>query len=139
VTYDNYNPRKFRTGQTSDEYYIHAQGGWTDRKVRAFRRQVRQHNIWVRYAKAKGEGYNRDMERWGEIRNTFKFFGLDRPPRYERIRSSPVWLRRVGLMKRLKNYLKAHRMLSVSLRGLSRRALDEMLIETCKLLGVQID
>ena len=28
-------------------------------------------------AKARGEKYNKDMERWSEIHNTFKFFGLD--------------------------------------------------------------
>jgi len=45
--FDNYNPRKKH--QTNQEYYIHP--NWTDREVRLFRRNVRRHNICVRYSK----------------------------------------------------------------------------------------
>ena len=45
-TFDNYNPRK--KTQTSDEYFIHEK--WTDNEVRSFRRNVRRHNICVRYS-----------------------------------------------------------------------------------------
>ena len=135
--HDDYNPGKYRAGQSSKDYYIHSKGGWSDATIRDFRREVRQHNIWVRYGRARGEGYSRDMERWSEIRSTFKFFGLARPPQYERIQNSPTWTRRVDLMKRLKSYLKRRKLLRMSLRGINRGAMDQVLIETCELLGVR--
>jgi hypothetical protein len=42
---DGYNPHK--RSQSDDEYYIHE--GWTDEKVRQFRRNVRRHNICIRH------------------------------------------------------------------------------------------
>ena len=45
-TYDNYNP--YKTEQTSDDYYIHHIGGWTDSLIREFRKNVRRQNICVR-------------------------------------------------------------------------------------------
>ena len=92
---DNYNPAKFRTGQTKDEYYIHEASGWTDKKVRNFRKKVRQHNIWIRYAKDKGVEYDRDMERWSAVHTTFKFFNMGKPPQYEVISNSKVWEERL--------------------------------------------
>jgi hypothetical protein len=46
-TFDNYNPQACRTGQTSDDYYIHP--NWTDAQIRAFRKQVREQNIVMRH------------------------------------------------------------------------------------------
>ncbi len=46
-TYDNYNPRKKK--QTKHDYFIHP--NWTDFEVRLFRKNVRRHNICVRYSK----------------------------------------------------------------------------------------
>lgn len=43
--YDNYDPRK---SQTKDDYHIH--GNWTDKKVKAFRRNIRWQNICVRHS-----------------------------------------------------------------------------------------
>ncbi len=137
AVYDHYNPRRYRAGQTNKDYYIHADGGWTDEKVRDFRRKVREHNIWVRYGKARGEGYKKDMERWSDINNAFKHFGLDRPPEYEKIQNSPTWKRRVDLIKKLRNYQKKHKMLKMSLRGLKpKRLFDEALMNTCQELGL---
>ncbi|MBW8034543.1 MAG: Fe-S oxidoreductase [Planctomycetes bacterium] len=138
AVHDNYNPRKYKKGQTKKDYYIHSKGGWTDALVRDFRRKVRQHNIWVRYAKCRGEEYNRDMERWSEIHTTFKYFGLDRPPEYEKIQTSPTWTQRVSLMKRLKNHLKKHKMLRMSLKGINRGGINQVLIEVCHSLGIQV-
>lgn len=45
-TYDNYDPRAI--SQTSIEYYIHEDGGWTDALIKQFRRNVRRQNICVR-------------------------------------------------------------------------------------------
>ena len=43
---DNYNPSK-RKGQTNKDYHINH--NWTDEEVRAFRRNVRRHNICIRH------------------------------------------------------------------------------------------
>jgi hypothetical protein len=98
ATYDNYNSHT-KKGQTKEDYYIHEQGGWTDKKVRSFRSLVRKHNIEVRY----GGPYNRKMERWSAIHNTFKFFGLGRPPKMIIIENSKKWQTRIVLMNKLKN------------------------------------
>lgn len=45
ITNDGYNPHK--KTQTREEYYIHPT--WTDREVRQFRRNVRRHNIAIRF------------------------------------------------------------------------------------------
>jgi hypothetical protein len=66
LDYDNYNPH-LRNGQADGSFYVHKEAGWTDRKVREFRNQVRKHNIWVRYARDKGKQYNHEMERWSSI------------------------------------------------------------------------
>lgn len=42
---DGYNPHKRH--QSEDEYHIHK--GWSDEKVRQFRRNVRRHNICIRH------------------------------------------------------------------------------------------
>jgi len=42
--YDNYDPHLPQTGA---DYYIHP--GWTDERVKAFRRSVRKQNICVRF------------------------------------------------------------------------------------------
>lgn len=138
VVYDNYNPSKHRKGQTSKDYYIHKKGGWTDSKIRSFRRQIRQHNIWVRYAKARGEKYDKKMERWSDIHNTYKFYGLGRPPEYDRIQKSPTLTRRVLMMKRLKNYLKKKGMMPMSLKGVRKGLIDQLLLETCQILSVNL-
>lgn len=56
-TFDNYNPR---TVQTVKDYYIHESGGWTDAKVKQFRRNVRRQNIAVRQGQTK---YSHTLER----------------------------------------------------------------------------
>jgi len=45
---DRYNGQKFRTGQTGKDYHIHRQSGWTDKKIRMFRKHIRRQNICVR-------------------------------------------------------------------------------------------
>jgi hypothetical protein len=45
--YDNYKPRV--KGQTSKDYYIHEKYGWTDDKVKQFRRNIRMQNICIRH------------------------------------------------------------------------------------------
>ena len=45
--YDNYNGRII--GQTSKDYYIHEQAGWSDTLIKQFRKNVRQQNICVRH------------------------------------------------------------------------------------------
>ena len=48
ATYDNYSSFKTK-GQTSKDYHIHVESGWTDQKVRKFRRNIRRHNICMRH------------------------------------------------------------------------------------------
>lgn len=47
-TYDRYNGQKYRKGQTSRDYYIHKKAGWTDNKIRTFRKHIRRQNICTR-------------------------------------------------------------------------------------------
>ena len=47
-TYDRYNGQKFRTGQNGRDYHIHRESGWTDQKIRTFRKHIRRQNICVR-------------------------------------------------------------------------------------------
>jgi len=53
--YDNYSTR---LDQTDKDYYIH--DGWTDKEVKAFRRNIRKHNICVRHGLLF---YSSEMER----------------------------------------------------------------------------
>ncbi|MGB8216392.1 MAG: radical SAM protein [Candidatus Methanoperedens sp.] len=103
IDYDNYLPH-MRNGQPEGNYYIHKKAGWTDQKIRNFRKQVRQHNIWVRYAKDKGLEYNPDMEKWSAINNTFKFFKLEKPPYMEKIRKNKKILQRIKKLNKMKKY-----------------------------------
>lgn len=45
--YDDYNP--YKKHQTSKDYYIHKEEGWTDELVRKFRKAVRAQNICKRF------------------------------------------------------------------------------------------
>lgn len=45
---DNYDPQKWRSGQTEADYFINTQNGWKDSNIRLFRKLVRQQNIMVR-------------------------------------------------------------------------------------------
>ena len=47
ATDDNYS--SYKKEQTSDDYYIHEECGWTDQKIRKFRRNIRRHNICMRH------------------------------------------------------------------------------------------
>ncbi len=105
IDYDGYNPHS-REKQTSSDYYIHDKAGWTDQKVRDFRSRVRVHNIWVRYARDKGKEYDKRMEKWSAINNTFKFFGLGKAPKFEKIQKSIYLRRKIMLLNKLKIRLK---------------------------------
>lgn len=59
-TFDNYNPRR---KQTNGDYYIHA--NWTDRRIKLFRRKVREQNIVIRHGFSF---YSREFERLGARR-----------------------------------------------------------------------
>jgi hypothetical protein len=59
-TYDNYNPRAHKKGQTDNDYHIHKKAGWTDAKVRQFRKNVRWQNICIRH---DFPFYSKDFER----------------------------------------------------------------------------
>jgi len=134
-TYDHYNPQQYRQGQTGDDYYIHTKAGWTDKKIRDFRKKVRQHNIWVRYAKDKGLTYDKRMEKWSGIHNTFKFFHMGRPPRLNVLEKSPAWKRRLGMMNKVKSYYKKHNLNSLDFGNLTRKNIDEELKRIATLIA----
>lgn len=59
-TYDRYNGQQFKRGQSGRDYHIHSAAGWTDEKVRLFRKHIRRQNICVR---ARISFYSNDIER----------------------------------------------------------------------------
>jgi hypothetical protein len=126
LDYDGYKPH-MRKGQPNGEYYIHKQAGWTDKKIRKFRSKVRQHNIWIRYAKDKGLQYDRSMEKWSAIHNTFKFFNLGRPPRMEKIERSPKIIKRINILNSLKNYYKSNNLNPPNFCNHNKEDLDKLL------------
>ena len=46
-TFDNYS--SYKRSQGPEDYYIHEVCGWTDQKIRKFRRNIRRHNICMRH------------------------------------------------------------------------------------------
>ena len=127
VCKDGYNPGKYRKGQTEDDYYIHAKGGWTDKKIRNFRKRVRQHNIWIRYAKDKGLAYDKRMEKWSRFHTTFKYFHMGRPPQLEIIEKSPTWNKRIEKLHRVRNYYRKNNLNSLDFQNLTKSQIDEEL------------
>jgi hypothetical protein len=57
-TFDRYNSHK--KGQTSQDYYIHP--NWTDTEIKQFRKNVRKHNICIRY-NIPWDRYDQKLER----------------------------------------------------------------------------
>ena len=110
---DDYNPGKHKTGQTEDDYYIHTKGGWSDQKIRDFRKRVRQHNIWIRYAKDKGLAYDHRMEKWSAIHTTLKYFHMGRPPQLEVIEKSPTWKQRIQMLNMVRSYYRKNNLSSL--------------------------
>ena len=47
ATFDNYS--SYKRNQGPEDYYIHEECGWTDQKIRKFRRNIRRHNICMRH------------------------------------------------------------------------------------------
>lgn len=47
ATFDNYS--SYKREQGPEDYYIHEEMGWTDAKIRKFRRNIRRHNICMRH------------------------------------------------------------------------------------------
>ena len=145
---------KYTTKNTSD-YFIHK--NWTDQDIRTFRKIVRLHNITIRYVISKIKdkkkmweqikliqdplkllyyyehkiGYQKNMEKWSAIHNTFKFFDLERPPSYEKITSNKELLEHIKLMNKVKNYCKKHD-LELSLRGLKINVQQKKLLGFCE-------
>lgn len=77
-TFDNYNPQS-KKGQTEKDYYIHKKGGWTDKKVRSFRREVRRQNIGIRYGKGV---YNHELATtYSNLKRACKKAGIKKIPK----------------------------------------------------------
>ena len=131
ATYDNYNPHLFKKGQSEEDYYIHKDGGWTDKKIRDFRKRVREHNMEIRYA--NGGKYDRRMEHWSAIHNTYKFFKLGRPPYLEKIEKSPKLKKRIELLNKFKKHYLENDIEDPDLSKYSKKELDKKIqnIITC--------
>ena len=97
-THDNYNPQS-RKEQTSEDYYIHTIAGWTDEKIRKFRRLIREQNIGIRYGK-DGE-YHRELEKiYHPIKVLHKSFGIPgKTPKLEVLNKNGKLKERIKLMK----------------------------------------
>ncbi len=59
-THDRYNGQLYRRGQDGRDYHIHRTAGWTDKKIRLFRKHIRRQNICVR---TRISFYSNDIER----------------------------------------------------------------------------
>lgn len=138
ATYDNYDSSAWRKGQTSKDYYIHEEGGWSDDKIRLFRNLVRTHNITIRYAKDKNNkfkelfrvyvnlqdpkkclsfmknemGYSKRYEKWSAINNTYKYFGAEKAPSMDEIEANEILQERIRVMNRFKNIYKKDKAIS---------------------------
>ncbi|MBU1102481.1 radical SAM protein [Patescibacteria group bacterium] len=120
---DNFQPSMWRRGQTEKDYYIHTKVGWSDTKIRDFRKRARQHNIEIRY----DHPYNKKMEKWSAIHNTFKFFKIGRPPQINKIENSKFLQMRVDLLNRLKNLYKKNNLEPPNLKNISIKGINEFL------------
>ncbi len=73
--HDDYNPRK---SQDSSDYFINEEKGWTDEKIKTFRRHIRMQNICVRhgfpfYSKAfEHKSYGKEIMRKVKRAKTMK-------------------------------------------------------------------
>jgi hypothetical protein len=133
ATYDNYNPHS-KKEQTKEDYYIHEEGGWTDKKVKDFRRRVRQQNMEIRYT--NGNKYDRRMEHWSSIHNTYKFFGLGRPPYLEQIEKIPIFKNRIKLLNILKKYHLKENISPPNLGLMKIRKMDKKIKELVRKINV---
>lgn len=129
ATYDNYNPHS-KKEQTKEDYYIHKEGGWTDKKVKDFRRKVRKQNIEIRYS--KGNKYDRKMEKWSAIHNTYKFFNLGPPPLIKIIEKSKLLQSRISNLTKIKNYYKKNNLPFPDLNKSSKRDIENFIIKQKK-------
>ena len=118
ATYDNYNSHS-KEEQTKEDYYIHEEGGWTDKKVKDFRRRVRQQNMEIRYA--NGNKYDQRMEHWSAIHNTYKFFKLGKPPMMNVIERDKKLREIIVSLNRIKTYHKEQNIESPNLSSFSQR------------------
>lgn len=89
--YDNYKSSIIE--QTSKDYYIHENYGWTDEKVKLFRRNVRRQNICVRhdfpiYSKA----FEHKMFGKEIILNLRKLKSLEDQIEYMKMNNADFWL-----------------------------------------------
>lgn len=132
LDYDNYSPHKVN-GQPEGSFYIHKKSGWSDKKIRDFRKNVRQHNIEIRYAKDKGARYDPKMEKWSAIHNLYKFFKLGRPPQMVVIENNKKIKDRIEYLKRLMGYHKKLKIPAPDLSELSELQIDRILKELFKL------
>ncbi|MBD3350454.1 MAG: radical SAM protein [Candidatus Lokiarchaeota archaeon] len=125
--HDYYNPGKHKSGQTDKDYYIHKKGNWTDKKIRAFRKQVRYHNIGIRY----GEDNEYDAQLatvYSPMKHAYKKLKVDKKiPRVEDYNKKPTIRERVDKMKRLVSYCLKHKYQMPDFGGMDYSRIDREL------------
>jgi len=118
ITHDNYRPL-FNALQPDESYYIHKKGGWSNEQVKQFRRNVRIHNIWVRYAKDKGHEYDKRMEKWSAVNNMYKYFGFNNTPQIDEIEKSVYLQKKISILNKIRKHCKDVKITPPSLTGKS--------------------
>jgi len=100
--WDNYNPQA-RKGQTEKDYYIHKKAGWTDSKIRKFRKNIREQNIGIRYG-GKSKEYNAELATtYSNIKRLYKKCGIKKFPTLNQIKNDKKTQKKIKfLQKRLK-------------------------------------
>ncbi len=131
---DNYNPRKAPESQDTINYFLHP--GWNDALIRDFRRKVREHNIWVRYAREKGRAYNARMERWGKFKRVFRYFNLKEQPRLDDLEIVSPWKSRFEAMNKIRIYFTKNDIAAPDFNNLTVREIDRELSRLMSIIGL---
>jgi hypothetical protein len=125
-TYDNYNPHLKE--QTSEDYYIHTEAGWTDSLIRKFRRKVREQNIGLRYG--KNGVYVRDIEkRYSVVKGVYRAFSIEsRTPRLDELDASKTKQKRLRMLKKTLSYCRKNKIGVPDLSGYKEAQICERLL-----------
>jgi hypothetical protein len=125
-TYDNYNPHI--KNQTNNDYYIHSSAGWTDEKIKTFRKLIREQNIGLRYG--KGGNYKKEYETvYSPIKSIFKKFGIvERTPKIRDFKNSNILQKRVEKMKKVINICTKKKIYLPNFKNMNNKEIDKFLI-----------
>jgi len=126
--FDNYNSYK-KSGQDNADYHIHIKSGWTDKKIRSFRKLIREQNIGVRYGK-DGE-YHIEIERkYPPIKELHKKFGIkEKTPKLKTLETDNKLKERMILMKKIETICRKNEMDLPILEEINENAINNYLAD----------